>query len=222
MRFFVGTSGFSYKEWKGAFYPDALPQKDMLGYYAARFSTVEINNTFYKFPSESIVKSWAEQVPESFRFVLKARQVITHFRRLQNADQETGDFFRIASLLGEREGPILFQLPPNFKKDVPRLEAFLAYAAGRSKLVFEFRHNSWFDKDTFACLRAIHRRSALPTGMICRTPIWSAPPTLVMCACGLKATPTKVLKNGFRESNPRNGTKRMYFSSTKTREQGPS
>src|SRR6266850_2214486 len=124
MRFFVGTSGYSFKEWKGNFYPEKLPQKAMLSYYAQRFSTVEINNTFHKFPSEGVVQAWADQVPDSFRFVLK-----------------------------ERQGPILFQLPPNFKKDVPRLDAFLRFIAGRSKLAFEFRHASWFDDEVFDCLR---------------------------------------------------------------------
>ena len=99
MKFFVGTSGYSYKEWKGSFYPEKLPQKEMLSYYAERFSTVEINNTFYRLPTEAVVESWAQQVPQSFRFVLKARQVITHFKRLQNAEKETDDFLRIASVL---------------------------------------------------------------------------------------------------------------------------
>jgi uncharacterized protein YecE (DUF72 family) len=153
MRFFVGTSGYSFKEWKRNFYPEKLPQKAMLSYYAERFSTVEINNTFHKFPTEAVVQAWADQVPDSFRFVLKARQIITHFRRLQNAERETNDFIRIASVLKKRQGPILFQLPPNFKKDVPRLDAFLKHVAGRARLAFEFRHTSWFDEEVFECLR---------------------------------------------------------------------
>ena len=154
MRFFVGTSGYSYKEWKGSFYPDTLPQKEMLSYYAQRFEAVEINNTFHKFPTEETVHAWAEQVPESFRFVLKARQIITHFRRLQNAERHTDDFIRIASVLKKRQGPILFQLPPNFKKDLPRLDAFLKYVDGRASIVFEFRHESWFCDDIYDCLRS--------------------------------------------------------------------
>jgi uncharacterized protein YecE (DUF72 family) len=153
MRLFVGTSGYSYKEWKGSFYPDKLPQKEMLRYYAERFSTVEVNNTFYRLPEESVVKSWAEQVPESFLFVLKARQVITHFKRLQGVEKETDDFLRVADVLGEKLGPILFQLPPNFKKDVERLDAFLRFVGGRAKVTFEFRHESWFDAEVFDCLR---------------------------------------------------------------------
>lgn len=154
MRFFVGTSGYCYKEWKGSFYPEKLPQKQMLHFYAQRFAAVEINNTFHKFPTEELVRAWAEQAPQSFRFVLKARQIITHFRRLQNAERHTDDFIRIASVLKKRQGPILFQLPPNFKKDLPRLEAFLKYVDSRASIVFEFRHESWFCDDTYDCLRA--------------------------------------------------------------------
>ena len=154
MNFFVGTSGYSYKEWKGGFYPEKLPAKKMLGYYAQKFSTVEINSTFRRFPTASTIESWAEQVPNSFRFALKARQTITHFRRLQNAESQSDDFVNLALLLKGRQGPLLFQLPPNFKKDVQRLDAFLAYLNGRSAAVFEFRHASWFDEEVYDCLRA--------------------------------------------------------------------
>jgi uncharacterized protein YecE (DUF72 family) len=154
MRFYVGTSGYSYKEWRGGFYPQKLTQKEMLRYYAKQFAAVEINNTFHKFPTEEMVLAWAAQVPESFRFVLKARQIITHFRRLQNAERYTDDFLRIASVLEKRQGPILFQLPPNFKKDLPRLKAFLKYVDGRASIVFEFRHESWFCDDTYDCMRS--------------------------------------------------------------------
>jgi uncharacterized protein YecE (DUF72 family) len=154
MQFFVGTSGYSYKEWKGSFYPEKLSDKKMLGYYAQQFSTVEINSTFRRFPSASTVETWAAQVPESFRFVLKARQTITHFRRLQNAEEQIDDFVNLASLLGKRQGPLLFQLPPNFKKDLPRLEAFLDYVAGRAAVVLQLQHESWFDDEVYGCLRA--------------------------------------------------------------------
>jgi uncharacterized protein YecE (DUF72 family) len=154
MRFLVGTSGYSYKEWKGSFYPEKLSDKKMLGFYAERFSTVEINSTFHRFPTASTVEAWAAQVPESFRFVLKARQTITHFRRLQNAEEQIDDFINLASLLGERQGPLLFQLPPNFKKDLPRLEAFLTYVGGRAAVVLQLQHESWYDDEVFDCLRA--------------------------------------------------------------------
>jgi uncharacterized protein YecE (DUF72 family) len=154
MRFFAGTSGYSYKEWKGTFYPEKLPQQEMLSYYARRFSTVEINNTFYQMPEVSVVESWGRQVPASFRFVLKAPQTITHRKRLKNVKQETAHLLRTAAALNRRRGPLLFQLPPNFKKDLPRLEAFLGLIAGRVSSAFEFRHESWFDGDVFDSLRA--------------------------------------------------------------------
>src|SRR5262245_53365097 len=124
MRFFVGTSGYSYKEWKGTFYPEKLPQKEMLGYYAQRFSTVEVNNTFYQMPKVSILESWAQQVPAEFRFVLKAPQKITHHKRLANVEEEMHYLLRTAATLKERLGPLLVQLPPNLPKDLTRLTAF--------------------------------------------------------------------------------------------------
>jgi uncharacterized protein YecE (DUF72 family) len=153
MRLFVGTSGYSYKEWKGSFYPEKLSQAKMLAYYAERFNAVESNSTFRKLPSEGVVAAWAEQVPSSFRFALKAPQTITHRKRLQNAKDLTDQFLRIASLLERQQGPLLFQLPPNFKKDIARLEQFLRVLGTQAKSAFEFRHASWFDEETFACLR---------------------------------------------------------------------
>jgi uncharacterized protein YecE (DUF72 family) len=154
MQFFVGTSGYSYKEWKGSFYPEKLPAKEMLSFYAQHFSTVEINNTFYKMPTVSVVESWAQQAPNSFRFVLKAPQAITHFKRLKAECQESlNAFLETASALKKRQGPLLFQLPPNFKKDVERLDGFLKLIPKRTQVGFEFRHESWFDADVYACLK---------------------------------------------------------------------
>ena len=134
MRVLAGTSGFSYKEWKGSFYPEDLPAEKMLAYYAERLPAVEINNTFYRMPKPALLEGWAAQVPPEFRFVLKASQRITHRKRLKEAGEEVAYFFRTAATLGERLGPTLFQLPPNLKKDLPRLEAFLAVAArGRAR-----------------------------------------------------------------------------------------
>jgi uncharacterized protein YecE (DUF72 family) len=154
MRFRVGTSGYSYKEWKRGFYPEKLPDKQMLSYYAQHFSTVEINSTFRRFPTASTVESWAQQVPDSFQFVLKARQTITHFRRLQNAEEQIDDFINLAALLKKKQGPLLFQLPPNFKKDMPRLNAFLNYVDGRAAVVLQLQHESWYDDEVYDCLRA--------------------------------------------------------------------
>jgi len=154
MQFYVGTSGYSYKEWKGSFYPKKLPDKKMLGHYAEQFSTVEINSTFRRFPSDTTVETWAQQVPDSFRFVLKARQTITHFRRLQNAEEQIDDFINVAANLKKKQGPLLFQLPPNFKKDLSRLQAFFNYVDGRAAIVMQLQHESWFDNDVYDCLHA--------------------------------------------------------------------
>jgi uncharacterized protein YecE (DUF72 family) len=153
MRFIVGTSGFSYPAWKGRFYPEKLPQKEMLAYYAQRFAAVEINNSFYRMPSPEILKSWSEQVPRSFRFSFKAPQTITHFKRLKGAAEATRQFLDVTAVLGSRRGPLLFGLPPNFKKDIPRLAAFLASLGKGTRASFEFRHESWFDDEVFRCLR---------------------------------------------------------------------
>ena len=154
MRVLAGTSGFSYKEWKGSFYPEDLSADRMLAYYAERLPAVEINNTFYRMPKAELLASWAEQVPDGFRFVLKASQRITHFKRLKDTVSEVEYFFGVASTLGERLGPVLVQLPPNLKKDLPRLEAFLATLPPSARPAFEFRHASWFEDDVFAALRS--------------------------------------------------------------------
>ncbi len=153
MRVAVGTSGYAYKEWKGTFYPEKLPQDQMLRYYGEQFPTVEINNTFYRMPSEKVVLNWASQVPDTFQFVLKASQRITHQKRLHDVSEELGYFLKTASVLGPRLGPTLFQLPPNFKKDLARLEAFLASLPKRWRAAVEFRHPSWYDEDVFTALK---------------------------------------------------------------------
>jgi uncharacterized protein YecE (DUF72 family) len=159
VRVLTGTSGYSFDEWKGNFYPEKLPSRDRLRFYAERFPTVEINNTFYRMPRESVLQGWADQVPESFRFVLKASQRITHIKRLKECGELLSYLFRVTSTLGARLGPLLFQLPPNFKKDVPRLESFFEQMPERRRVAFEFRHASWFDDEVFEALRA--ERAAL-------------------------------------------------------------
>ena len=153
MRVLAGTSGFSYKEWKGSFYPEDLPASRMLSFYAERLPAVEINNTFYRMPKPALLEGWSAEVPESFRFVLKASQRITHFKRLKETGPDTAYFFDVAAVLGERLGPALFQLPPNLKKDLPRLEAFLETLPAGRRCAFEFRHASWFEDDVFQALR---------------------------------------------------------------------
>jgi uncharacterized protein YecE (DUF72 family) len=149
----VGTSGFAYKEWKGSFYPADLPAKKYLSYYAEHFPTTEINNTFYRMPTGKLCESWYPEVPDGFSFTLKLSQRITHFKRLKNVENEMNFFLESASALKEKLGPILVQLPPNFKKDAEVLEGFLTGFATKAKLAFEFRHDSWFADDVYDLLR---------------------------------------------------------------------
>ena len=178
MNLYVGTSGYSYKEWKGSFYPEKLAAKDMLRYYAERLSTVEINATFYRMPQPSMLENWKEQVPGSFRFSLKASQRITHFKRLKETVEETKYFLDTAAVLGDQLGVVLFQLPPNMKKDLPRLETFLALLPPTTPAAFEFRHPTWFDDDVLDLLRSQNRplvvsdTDDLPTTHIDKTADW--------------------------------------------------
>jgi uncharacterized protein YecE (DUF72 family) len=156
----VGTSGYAYREWRGSFYPEKLKPAEMLRYYAERFSSVEINNTFYKLPERGMLERWAEQVSGDFVFVLKASQRITHRQRLSAESKETVDYlFDVASALGPRLGPVLFQTPPFLKKDAPRLRAFLDFLPRERPVAFEFRHETWRDDEVYEALRA--RNAAL-------------------------------------------------------------
>jgi len=153
MKLRVGTSGYSYKEWKGIFYPDDLPAAKMLPYYAERFDTVEINNTFYRMPEEKTVANWAAQVPDGFRFVLKAPQRITHQKKLVGTEDDVRYLFEAAATLGEKQGPVLFQLPPFSRKDALKLRAFVGALPAEGKVAFEFRHASWCDDEIYSILR---------------------------------------------------------------------
>ena len=154
MKVLVGMSGYSYKEWKGGFYPEDLPAEGMLPFYAGRFAAVEINNTFYRMPTEKLLLQWAEQVPGDFTFVLKASRRITHLNRLKEVAEHVEYFLRTSSVLGPRLGPSFFQLPPNFKKDLPLLQDFLALIPQRCPAAMEFRNSSWFSDDVYDALRA--------------------------------------------------------------------
>jgi uncharacterized protein YecE (DUF72 family) len=149
----VGTSGYSYKEWKGTFYPDDLPAAKMLPYYGARFDSVEINNTFYRMPDAKMVTKWGEQVPDGFTFVLKAPQRITHQKRLVGAGDDLRQLFEAGEVLGSKLGPVLFQLPPFSRKDALKLREFVAILPADRRVAFEFRHDSWFDDEIYAILR---------------------------------------------------------------------
>lgn len=153
MGLYVGTSGYSYKEWKGSFYPEKLPARQMLRYYGERFRSVEINNTFRVMPRAAMLEGWAGEVPDGFRFVLKAPQQITHHRRLKDVGDLVTQLLDVVGALTENQGPLLFQLPPNMKKDATRLREFLDLIPSQARAAFEFRHPSWFDDEIFGLLR---------------------------------------------------------------------
>lgn len=154
MRWLAGTSGYSYKEWKGAFYPDTCKPEDMLGFYASRLPAVEINNTFYRMPKRHVLQQWAASVPADFRFALKASRRITHQSRLNNVGEAVGYLARGADVLEDRLGAVLFQLPPTMKKDLDRLQAFLQVWPQALPAAMEFRHPSWFAPEVFDALHA--------------------------------------------------------------------
>ena len=153
MQLYVGTSGYSYKEWKGSFYPEDMSTDEMLRYYGERFDAVEINNTFFRMPKPEVLEAWAAEVPANFKFVLKASRGITHMKRLKNAGNSVAYLLKMIEGMKQRIGALLFQLPPNMKKDVPRLREFLALLPKDRRAAFEFRHQSWFEDDVFDALR---------------------------------------------------------------------
>ena len=153
MKIYVGTSGFAHKEWKGKFYPEKISPRELLNFYAERLNTVEINNTFYHMPKESVLTSWAEQVPTDFVFALKAPQVITHMKQLRNVFEETEYLFRTLSVLNKKLGPLLFQFPKSFRADRPALADFLPLIPGDRACAFEFRNPSWLDDEVMDLLR---------------------------------------------------------------------
>jgi uncharacterized protein YecE (DUF72 family) len=178
MKLYVGTSGFSYKEWKGSFYPEKIPANEMLSYYASRLHAVELNNTFYRRPQKSMVESWKAQVPDNFRFTMKASQGITHFRRLKDAGDATRFMLESVSALEDRLGAVLFRLPENMEKDIKRLETFLKDLPSDAPAAFDFRHPSWFDDEVAALLRSHNRvlcigdMEELPPRDIVKTADW--------------------------------------------------
>jgi len=159
MQLLIGTSGFSYPAWRGGFYPEKLPEPKMLAYYAGIFPAVEINNSFYRMPTAELLGRWAAETPDGFKFAIKSPRRITHEKRLADVAGELDRLGAAARSLGGKMGPVLFQLPPNLKKDLPRLDAFLSGLPGDLAPALEFRHASWFADDVYDCLRA--RRTAL-------------------------------------------------------------
>jgi uncharacterized protein YecE (DUF72 family) len=155
MRLLAGASGYSYKEWKGSFYPQDIKPEAMLAFYAARLPTVEINNTFYRMPKTEVLEAWAGATPEGFRFAIKASRRITHIARLKadTAADSVAFLYRNLAALGAKRGPVLFQLPPSLKKDLPRLSEFLALLPADHRAAFEFRNESWFADEVYEALK---------------------------------------------------------------------
>ncbi len=158
MRHWVGTSGFAYKEWKGSFYPEKIKPGEMLPFYAQKLNSVEINNTFYRMPAPSMLSGWSGEVPDDFRFVLKVTKAITHIARLKSIDEPLGVFLERAAALGSKLGALLFQLPPNMKKDVGRLSDCLALLPKGTRAAFEFRNETWFCDEVYDLLR-VHKQA---------------------------------------------------------------
>jgi uncharacterized protein YecE (DUF72 family) len=155
MNFYVGTSGYGYKEWRGIFYPERISAGEMLRFYSGRLNAVEINNTFYRMPTQRLLLSWEKQVPASFVFALKAPQVITHLKRLKGVEEETGYLFNALNALESKLGPVLFQFPKSFRADRPTLQAFLNLIPAGVSCAFEFRSTSWLDAEV---LDVLHKK----------------------------------------------------------------
>ena len=179
MNLYAGTSGYSYKEWKRSFYPATLAAKDMLAYYASKLPAVELNNTFYRLPQRSMVESWKAQVPENFRFSVKAARTITLFRRLKDAGDLTKKMLETLSAFGDRLGAVLYRLPDDMEKDLQRLETFLKTLPPHPRAAFDFRHPTWFDDDdVLELLRSENRalcisdRDERPVSHIDKTADW--------------------------------------------------
>ena len=171
MGVWIGTSGYNYPEWRGTFYPEKLPTGKMLPYYAERFRTVEINYTFYRMPNAKTLAGWDAETPETFRLTLKAPQRITHIARLRNVEDPLRYFCDMAATLGAKRGAVLFQLPPNFKKDVARLDGLLALLPRELPCAFEFRHESWLDEEVYGRLRAANAALCIADSEKLSTPV---------------------------------------------------
>jgi uncharacterized protein YecE (DUF72 family) len=178
MKLYVGTSGYSYKEWKGSFYPEKISANEMLSYYAERLPAVELNNTYYRLPQPSTVESWRAQVPKNFRFSVKAPQSITLYRRLKDVGWQTKNLLETVSVLGDQLGALLFRMPEDMKKDLGRLEGFLKELPAETPAAFEFRHPTWLDDDVRELLRRHNRvlvvsdTDEMPTDSIDKTADW--------------------------------------------------
>ena len=171
----MGTSGWSYNHWRGVFYPDGLPSGKWLEFYAQRFPSVELNASFYRLPTERAFQRWHDVAPGGFCFAVKASRFITHIRKLRDAEEPLGTFLRRAGILGEKLGPVLYQLPPSMRRDDGLLEAFLTLLPHGLRHVFEFRNDSWYDEGVFDLLRrhgaafCVHDMRPLETPVVATT-----------------------------------------------------
>jgi len=201
-----GTSGYAYKEWKGSFYPEKLPDREMLGFYGQQLRTVEINHTFYRIPTEKVLEAWAESVPLGFHFVLKANQKITHIQQLRDCRETLRRFLETASVLARREllGPILFQLPPTFRADAALLEDFLQLRPRAFRFALEVRHPSGTATRLIPCSAATAPRSAWPKRTRTARPK-SSPPTLSTPASAGPPTPRRSWPPGSSAARPGSG-----------------
>jgi len=201
-----GTSGYAYKEWKGSFYPEKLPDREMLGFYGQQLRTVEINHTFYRIPTEKVLEAWAESVPLGFHFVLKANQKITHIQQLRDCRETLRRFLETASVLARREllGPILFQLPPTFRADAALLEDFLQLRPRAFRFALEVRHPSGTATRLIPCSAATAPRSAWPKPTRTARPT-SSPPTLSTPASAGPPTPRRSWPPGSSAARPGSG-----------------
>ena len=221
MKIYVGTSGYGYKEWKGIFYPEKISPKEMLRFYSERLGAVEINNTFYHMPTEGVLTSWAEQVPDDFVFALKAPQVITHLKRLRNVGEETDYLFRTLSVLDRKLGPVLFQFPGSFHADHPALKDFLDLIPGDMSCAFEFRSPSWIDVKVLDLLRergcslCVADTDENPTNEIIKTAPWGY--LRLRRSDYTDADLSQWMKRTYR----RNGRGFSFFSNTRKRPKGP-
>jgi uncharacterized protein YecE (DUF72 family) len=170
----AGASGYSYDEWKGSFYPADIKADQMLDWYAQRLPTVEINNSFYRMPRTSVLEGWAAATPSEFRFSIKASRRITHDARLkvESAAEPLTYLYKNLAAMGDKRGPVLMQLPPNLKKDVPRLKAFLQLLPPDHRAAFEFRHDTWFDDEVYNALKAVGAALVLSEREDSAPPVW--------------------------------------------------
>lgn len=150
----IGTSGFSYEHWRGVFYPEQLPRPQWLNYYCARFDTLELDNPFYRLPSRATVRDWAVRAPAGFIYSVKASRYITHLKKLNDVVEPLARMLEHYRLLGDKLGPILFQFPPNWRRNTPRLQSLLDRLPSSLAFAFEFRHGSWLHEETYAALAA--------------------------------------------------------------------